>query len=207
LSGWRIGVPKKYVATAPVEPEVQQSFDDGLKALERLGAIIIDLEIPGLAEARMTNFVVLNAEAYTEHAVSLRAHPEKYGHSAYVYHWGGAFLSASDYLNAKEAGRQFRQIVQSQFDSVRAIALPTSPFVSSEAARRPGIHRTGIGACFTSPFNLTGHPALSVPCGISSIGLPMGMQLIGPLFDELSLLQISFAYEQATEWHTLHPSF
>jgi Asp-tRNA(Asn)/Glu-tRNA(Gln) amidotransferase A subunit family amidase len=79
--------------------------------------------------------------------------------------------------------------------------------VTAEAARRPGAHRKGVNASFTAPFNLTGHPAVSIPAGMSAAtGLPIGMQLTGPLYGEGTLLQLAYAHEQATNWSSLHPA-
>ena len=94
IEGWRIGIPRALIESAGLESEVAEAFDETLRTLEALGAELVDIELPGMAQARAANFIVLNAQAYTEHAVSLRRHPELYGQSARVYHWMGAFLSA-----------------------------------------------------------------------------------------------------------------
>jgi aspartyl-tRNA(Asn)/glutamyl-tRNA(Gln) amidotransferase subunit A len=201
IRGWRLGVPRKLIDEAGLETEVSEAFESGLNELQALGAELVDVELPGLSEARAANFVVLNAQAYAAHAVSLRKHPELYGHSARVYHWMGAFLSASDLLNARAVGLRVQELLQEQFKDLRAIVTPVTPCVTAEAARKPEAHRKGSNAVFTSPFNLTGHPAISVPAGFSaSTGLPIGLQLIGPLYDELTLFQIAHAFERATPW-------
>lgn len=207
VRGLKIGVPWTYIASTEPEPEVTAAFADGLDALRSCGAKIVDVTIPGLADARAANFIVLNAEAYADHAPTLRAHPDQYGPSALRYHWMGAFLTAADYLNAKRVGRRIRHLVQEQFTSLYALVTPTSPVVTAEAARRPGAHRKGVNAAFTAPFNLTGHPAVSIPAGMSAAtGLPIGMQLTGPLYGEETLLQLAYAHEQATNWSSLHPT-
>ena len=204
VRGWRIGIPRRDIEAAGPEAEVADAFEAGLDGLRRLGVELVDVVIPGLADARAANFVVLNVEAHAAHLPTLRAKPERYGHSALVYHWMGGFLTATDYLNAKQIGLRVRGLVEEQFQDVRALVTPTSPVVTAEAARRPESHRRGANAAFTSPFNLTGHPAISVPAGISaSTGLPIGFQFVGPLFDELTLFQLAHAYERITPWSTL----
>lgn len=201
VQGWKLGVPRKLIDDAGLEPEVAEVFEATLSTMKELGFELVDVELPGMSQARAANFVVLNAQAHAAHAVSLRQHPELYGHSARVYHWMGAFLSASDLLNARAVGLRVRELVQNVFEDVRAIVTPTSPVVTAEAARRPEAHRKGSNAVFTSPFNLTGHPAMSVPAGFSaSTGLPIGIQLVGPLFDETTLFQIARAYERPSKW-------
>lgn len=206
VRGWRIGVPWSHIEAADLEPEVAAAFQAGLDEVRRLGAETVAVDLPDLADARAANFIVLNAEGYTEHATSLRRDGDRYGASARRYRWMGAFLSAADYLNAKRVGRQARAAVEGCFREVRALVTPTSPVVTAEAARRPGSHRKGHNATFTAPFNITGHPAISIPCGMStSTGLPIGLQLVGALYDETSLFQLAHAYEQATPWRTMRP--
>ena len=210
VRGWRIGVPRRYVESAPLEDSIRQSFEDALQALASLGVEIVDVPIRGLSEARAANFVVLNGETFVKHQRSLRETPELYGRSAYLYHLQGAFVSASDYVAAKIMGSHVREIVSRTLrdNHLRALVTPTTAFVTAEKARRPGQHGKGVNASFTAPFNLTGQPALSMPAGFDpETGIPMGIQLIGDNYDELTLLQLAAAYEKATEWHTQHPSF
>lgn len=201
IEGWRLGVPRRLIESAGLESEVAEAYEKALETLASLGAELVDVDLPGMAQARAANFVVLNAQAFAEHEVSLRRHPELYGQSARVYHWMGAFLSASDLLDAQALRRRVRALMQDVFADVRAIVTPTSPVVTAEAARKPEAHRKGSNAVFTSPFNLTGHPAISVPAGFSaSTGLPIGTQLVGPLYDELTLFQIGRAIERVSNW-------
>jgi aspartyl-tRNA(Asn)/glutamyl-tRNA(Gln) amidotransferase subunit A len=206
VSGLRVGVPRGYIDKVGVEAEVREAFDRALAVLLDLGAAIVEVELPVLDYARGANFVILNAEHYAAHEDVLARAWSRYGRSARLYHAQGAFVSAADYLHARAVSRLAREAVDQALQGVDLLALPTSPMLTAEAARRPESHRRGIGASFTSPFNLTGHPAVSVPCGLSSIGLPIGLELVGRWFDELTLLRAAFAYEQATPWHTMRPA-
>lgn len=211
VKGWRIGVPKKFVDSAPNEPEVLEAFEAFLSNVEKIGCEVVDVDVRGLAEARMANFLVLNAEAYQRHAKSVGQNWDKYGEVTRVYLLQGAYLGADDLLNAAEVGRTVRGLLEEEVFSqgasgVRAIAMPTSPFVTAERSRRPGEHARGINACFTAPFNITGHPSVSLPSGFSaSTELPIGAMLTGALHDDLGLLQIAQAHEEATDWHEQHP--
>ncbi len=209
ISGWRIGVPWQFICSAPNEPEVEEAFERFLDKLESLGCELVDTPVRGLAEARMANFLVLNAEAYQRHAKSVGQNWDKYGEITRVYLLQGAYLSADDLLNAGEVGRAVRHQLETEVfgeTGVRALAMPTSPFVTAERSRRPGEHSRGINACFTAPFNITGHPSVSVPAGFSeSTGLPIGAMLTSALHDDLGLLQLAYAHEQATDWHLQHP--
>jgi len=202
----RLGVPWSYIDTVPVEVEVRESFEAALRDFERLGASIRGVDLRVLSHARAANFVVLNAEHYASHESILRTQWALHGPSARLYLTQAAFLSAADYLQALEVRRLVGAAVDAVLREVDLIVMPTSPVVTAEVARQPGSHRRGINASFTAPFNLTGHPALSVPCGMSAIGLPIGMQLTGRRWDERLLVRAARAYEQATSWHTLRPA-
>ena len=208
ISGWRIGVPRTFVESAPNEPEVVQAYEQFLRDLEAIGCELVDIDLRGMAEARMANFIVLNAETYQRHASTLRSRWHDYGPITRVYLLQGAFLSAEDMLNAAAVGRSVRTYLSTLFhnENLKAIATPTSPFITAERSRRSGEHARGINACYTAPTNITGNPSVSIPAGMSgSIGLPIGMMLTGDQHDDLSLLQLAQSYEEATRWHALHP--
>ncbi len=207
IRGWRIGIPRDFIASAPNESEVVDVFDSFLKTLESLGCELVDIDLRGMAEARAANFLVLNSEAYQRHQKSLRSSWNAYGPITRVYLLQGAFLSANDLLNAGEVGRAFKNyfshILSDQ--SLKAIATPTSPFATAERSRRPGEHSRGINACYTAPFNITGHPSISLPAGFGDAGIPVGAMLTGDLHTDQSLLQLAHTYDETTDWSTLSP--
>jgi aspartyl-tRNA(Asn)/glutamyl-tRNA(Gln) amidotransferase subunit A len=207
ISDWRIGVPRAFIDSAPNEPEVAEAFETFLEKLELLGCELVDIDLRGMAEARAANFLVLNSEAYQRHQKSLQSNWNVYGPITRVYLLQGAFLSANDMLNAAEVGRSFKTYFSKLLggQDLKAVAMPTSPFATAERSRRPGEHSRGINACFTAPFNITGHPSISVPAGFGDAGIPVGAMLTGDLHDDLTLLQLAHAYDQATDWDTLTP--
>lgn len=206
VPGLRLGVPWTYVDAVPVEPEVRAAFDAAVGEFRRLGAAVRSVDLDVLDHARAATFVVLNAEHYAAHEATLRTDWARYGRSARLYLAQAAFLSAADYLCALEVRRLVAAAVDAVLDAVDLVLLPTSPVVTTEAAREPGAHRRGVNASFTAPFNLTGHPALSIPCGLSATGLPIGLQLAGRRYDEPRLLRAARAFERATPWHALRPA-
>lgn len=207
ITGWRIGVPREFVDSAPNEPEVAEAFDTFLVKLDSLGCELVDIDLRGMAEARAANFLVLNAESYQRHQKSLQESWNVYGPITRVYLLQGAFLSANDTLNAAEVGRAFSTYFSKTLDdqNLKAVAMPTSPFATAERSRRPGEHSRGINACFTAPFNITGHPSISLPAGFGEAGIPVGAMLTGEQHDDLSLLQIAHAYDRSTAWNDLAP--
>ena len=118
----------------------------------------------------------------------------------------GLQLRAVDYLGGLESQRRLRAEVEEQFAKMDVLVTPTTVFTAtriedelSTSGREIYIHR------FTCPFNLTGQPAISLPCGFDSLGLPVGLQIVGRPFDEETVLRAAHAYEQATEWHLRRP--
>ena len=206
LRALRLGVPWKEIESAGVNREIQGSFEGALRECEALGATVVAVNPPGLAEARAANFIVLNAEEYSDHEQGLRTRLSEYGASARLYLLQGAFLSSADYLRAMRVRAIVRGEIDRLFSEVDILISPTSPFLTPDAAREPAAHRSGVGAAFTAPFNLTGHPALSMPCGISSVGLPMGIQLVARRLDEGTLLDAADSFQQHIGWATRHPA-
>ena len=123
----------------------------------------------------------------------------------------GTQVSAVDYLRAFEVKQQVESDFESAFERLDAILAPAVPIAAPRIGEkevtiaggketvRPALVR------LNRPANLTGHPAISIPCGFTRDGLPVGLQLIGPRWAEARLLSIALAYEEATEWHTKHP--
>jgi aspartyl-tRNA(Asn)/glutamyl-tRNA(Gln) amidotransferase subunit A len=188
-----------------VEPDVRAVLEAGLSVWQRLEATVQPVTIEGLEEARAANFVTLNAEHYATHEPWLRSRWHQHGRSARLYLVQAGFLTASDYVRAREVGRLVGRSVDESLRAVDALILPTSPVIGTAAARQPAAHRRGVNASFTAPFNLTGHPALSVPGGLSATGLPVGLHIVGRRHDEATLLRIAYALERATPWHTMRP--
>ena len=202
----RVGVPSRYIDLAQPDPQIAAAFTEAIEVLRQLGMEIVEVDVEGLEDAAAADFVVLNAEAFAAHAETLRTRLADYGRSARLYNTQGAFLSAADYICAVTVGEAVRGRLDETLSAVDVLATPVVPYLTAEAARtakaRP---HTGGGAIFTAPFNLTGHPALAVPCGISVDGIPIGLQLVGRRGGDADLLGLAHGYEQATLWHTIHP--
>ena len=117
----------------------------------------------------------------------------------------GALISGADYIDAQRAARKLTAAVESAFKEVDMIA---STVVPSPAPRIEDVEVVPFRSQppLTAPFNLTGHPALSLCCGYSKQGLPLSLQLVGRYFDEAMLLRTGHAYEGATPWRERRPA-
>jgi aspartyl-tRNA(Asn)/glutamyl-tRNA(Gln) amidotransferase subunit A len=123
----------------------------------------------------------------------------------------GIFISATDYIQAQQARTLFYRQSHNLFKEIDLVAGPTVP-VTAFPIGTAGLMVSGqkvnvisLLTQYTRPFNLNGFPAITIPCGFSKEGLPIGLQLAGRPFDEETVLRVAHAYEQATDWHSRRP--
>jgi aspartyl-tRNA(Asn)/glutamyl-tRNA(Gln) amidotransferase subunit A len=230
LRGLKIGVPQEYFGHG-LDPEVEAAIRAALKALEGLGAELIEVSLPHTEYAVATYYLVAVAEASSNLArydgvkYGLRAEGrnllETYvntrtqGFGAEVRRrimLGTYTLSAGYYDAYYKKGSQVRALIRGDFEAVfkdcALIACPVSPTPAFRLGEKVDDPLTMyLSDIFTISANLAGIPGLSVPCGFSSGGLPIGLQLLGPPFGEAEILQAAYAFEQATDFHRRNPPF
>ena len=195
LAGLRIGVPTAY-AFELTEPDVAAVVHDAITTLERLGAEVQQLDLPILEEYWTSAGLVLVSEAAAYHQANMEQRPQDYGETQRRRIQLGLEQKAADYVRAArlrdEARRTCDQLLLSE---VALLALPTTVRaampIESVAQDDPTLGLTRL----TAPFNLTGQPACSVPCGFTEGGLPVGLQLVGRRFDERTVLRAAHAFE------------
>lgn len=204
VKGMRLGVPRDVFYDADqVNPEVLAALERALDVFRDLGAVVEEVTIPDIRDDLAVRGVIRSAETYAYHEKTLRQTPELLGNSQRVRFLGGVFYTARDYLRAQQVRRLIIDEFRDVLNRVEVLITPSMPEPPGKfAAGAAG----GGGPRLQGPFNLTGVPAISVPCGFSVEGLPIGMQVAGRHFDEQTVLQVAHAYEQATEWHLRHPA-
>ena len=208
--GIRIGVPREYFEGA-LAPEVGQAVRDAISALESLGAEIREVSLPMFQDSQAISSAVLMPEATAYHRELLARDGDKLYPPVRLRLEAGLFISAADYLRAQQARAVFNKQVADLLREVDLLAGPTEPVTAPELLAeevQAGEHRVGTVAAlthYTRPYNITGTPAISVPCGFSSDNMPIGLQLAGRPFEETTVLRAAYAYEQATEWHSRRP--
>ena len=208
--GIRIGVPKDYF-DAPLDPQVSEAVRDSIAALEDLGAEIREVSLPMFQDSQAISSAVLMAEASAYHRELLARDGDKLYPPVRLRLEAGLFISAADYLRAQQARAVFNRQVEDLLKEVDLLAGPTEPVTAPEllaGSVLAGEHQVGTSAAltqYTRPYNITGTPAISVPCGFSADNMPIGLQLAGRPFDELTVLRAAYAYEQSTDWHTRRP--
>jgi aspartyl-tRNA(Asn)/glutamyl-tRNA(Gln) amidotransferase subunit A len=204
-NGLRIGAPFSFVeATGDLDPETMAAYRQALSTFEQLGASVRLIELPLIDHAGTVSTVVRSAESFAFHEEDARERPEKFGAYFHQSLLEGALLTASDYLQALRGRTMIRQAMAELMESIDLIVLPTRPhpahdFAAEMAAPRdPRISFTGL-------FNITGQPALSLPCGFSSERLPIGLQIVGRLYEDGTVLGAAQAYEQRAGWSGARP--
>jgi aspartyl-tRNA(Asn)/glutamyl-tRNA(Gln) amidotransferase subunit A len=225
----RLGIPKEYFVSG-IQPEVEQAVRNAVRQLEKDGAAIKEISLSHTDYAVGVYYIVATAEASSNLA---RYDGMRYGHRArandltetYLLSRAEGFgpevkrrimlgtyvLSAGYYDAYYLKAQRVRALIKKDFDeafkSCDAIITPTTPttaFKIGEKTQDP--LQMYLSDIYTISVNLAGLPALSLPCGFDSEGLPIGMQIIGKHFDEATVLAIAYAYEQSTDWRKRKPN-
>jgi aspartyl-tRNA(Asn)/glutamyl-tRNA(Gln) amidotransferase subunit A len=183
---------------------METAFDRALDVHRELGATVRPVEIPSI-EAASVGLLILLVEAFTYHEANLRRVPELYGDVLREKFLAGALFTGSEYVRAQQLRSRLVAEIEHVFQSVDVLATPTTrgPASPFSLVLDP---KFGFPRYNTVPFNLTGQPAVAVPCGFSRHGLPLSIQLVGRAFEETTVLRTGHAYERVTEWHQRRPA-
>jgi len=210
IKGVRAGIPKEYFYER-LDPEVNNAVRTALRNLERLGAELTDVDLPAARVNRAVWTQIASPEAYSYHEHLLRKHADSYGSHVRARIEAGQFLLSIDYVRAQRARALMKQQCKAAFEHVDVIVTPTVPI---QAPRIDQIQDPWGGGPepavtslprFTRFFNIVGLPTISIPCGFTSEGLPIGVQIAGKAFDESTVLRVAHAYEQDARWFERRP--
>ena len=234
VRGLTIGIPKEAFVDG-LDSEVRQAVEESINVFKKLGAVIKEVTLPHTPYAVATYYVVATAEASSNLArfdgvrFGLRVQPKETRKNALVDMYEetraqgfgdeakrrimlGTYVLSSGYydayyLRAQKVRTLIKNDLDTAFKGCDVILTPTSPTVAFKVGEKVtdplSMYLSDI---YTIPANLAGVPAISVPCGFSKSGLPIGLQLMGKAFDEEMLLRVSYTYEQNTPWHTKKPN-
>jgi aspartyl-tRNA(Asn)/glutamyl-tRNA(Gln) amidotransferase subunit A len=202
VSSLRIGVPREFFF-ADLDPEIDASMKEALSVLGKLTAGIRDV---ALAADKMEALrdTVRAAEAYAYHREYVAKTPELYQPLTLKRIRAGADVTTPAYIQGRRDLAQVRRRAAKWIDSVDVLVTPTLP-ITTAAISDPHADDILPAVRNTSPFDVNGWPAISLPCGFTRQGLAMGLQIIGPNGGESVLFQLAHAYEQATGWHKRRP--
>lgn len=208
LQGITLGVPTESFV-APLDPEVRAAWNAALLVLKEEGAEVVDIDVPFPPMEMYRN--IQSPEATLAHMEKgwFPAHIDEYGESTRENLLKGQQIPAIDYLRAQQQRRIFSSNVRVLMQPLNALVLPTIPVPAfpveqvEQDINIDGVTENPRAALLrlTRAFNLAGLPAISLPCGFTTDGLPIGLQIAGKPFEEAMILRIAHAYQQLTDWH------
>ena len=206
VKGLVIGVPRHYFfdASAGVDPEMLMAVEKALTDLEGLGAHIEEVTIPSLDFAGPANWLIMMSEAYAYHKANLQSQPENFGPVVRHRFYLGGLFGSGDYVLAQQARSRVRREFAEVMQRVDLIGCPTmlGPAPVFDTFDPSSVV---LGRSFTAPFNETGMPGISVPCGFTESGLPLGLQLGGRPFEEETVIRAAYTYQQHAGWYKQRP--
>jgi aspartyl-tRNA(Asn)/glutamyl-tRNA(Gln) amidotransferase subunit A len=206
VSALRVGIPRA-VFYEGLDPEIEHAVTGALQIIRRLTASMRDVELP-----TYRTLPVVAAEAYAFHAPYFTKTPELYQSLTRQRLEGGSRISASAYIEGRRELDRLRRVVAAVFVNIDLLVTPTTSILPErveEAAVNPPVPAPGGVAPAlrnTQPFDIYGLPTISIPCGFSRSGLPIGLQISGPRLGESQVLALAHAFEEATEWHRRAPA-
>ncbi len=206
----RIGMPQQFFFDR-IQPEIRKAVFAAVTVFEKLGAEILEVNLKGMRKTNPIAAEITGDEALAYHSKWFDRRSQDYGKDVRVRLAQSRKTTAVAYIQARKEMDAYGQRFAGVMDHVHLLVAPTLPIIA------PGIEEAGAGVdrsggdirtallTLTRPANLSGLPAISIPCGFSSNGLPIGLQLIGRPSDEVTLLRAAHAYEKATPWHRRFP--
>jgi aspartyl-tRNA(Asn)/glutamyl-tRNA(Gln) amidotransferase subunit A len=233
IKGLKLGLPKEYFIEG-LDPKVAKTVRAAVEHLQSLGAEVIEISLPHTEHALSTYYIIAPAEASANLArfdgvrYGFRAKEV----SGLLDHYGrtreegfgpevkrriilGTYVLSSGYydayyLRAQKVRTLIRQDFATAFEQVDAIVCPTSPTPAFKLGERTSDPLSMyLADIFTLAANMAGICGISIPCGFleeEGKQLPVGLQILGPELNESTVLQVAYAYEQSTDWHTMKPS-
>ena len=204
VKGWRVALAVgEYIDAS--DPDVLAGVQAAAQVFKSLGAQLENVDLSWIADLSRANNRMTQADAAAYHRERLAAHPDWFGSDVLQRLQAGAALPSSEYVLARRMQAEGRRRFEMFFTKYDLLLLPTIPI--------PAPPIEGIGTLeavrqfnrFTAPFNLTGHPSLSIPCGFTGIGLPVGLQIVAKHWGEAIVLQAGYSFQHATDWHLRQP--
>lgn len=228
IKGVRLGIPKEYFIEG-IDGETEAAVRSAIRKLEQLGAIPFEVSLPHTEYAVASYYILATSEASSNLArydgvkyglrdegkdlmdMYLRTRSQGFGSEVKRRIMLGTYVLSAGYYDAYyRKAQQVRTLIKRDFESVFehvdlliTPAAPTAAFALGEKIADP--LQMYLSDIFTISVNLSGLPAISVPCGFTSDNLPIGLQFIGKHFDEETILRVAHAYEQDTDWHRRKP--
>jgi amidase len=212
IAGLRVGFDRRY-ATDNVDPDVAKAMDNVLAELTRLGATVVGVTMPDVSKVGSAWIDLCGVEALAAHAQTFPSRASEYGPGLRAALEAGQRVTPAALASASKLRSEVSAAIEAMLKGVDCLVCPsmansahvkeTNPYDEETDESWGRQVRNDIHA---QPFNFSGSPTLSVPCGFSADGLPLSVQFVGRRLSESVLCRIGHAYQQATQWHSIHPA-
>ena len=193
----------EYVESA--DPEVLNAVQNAAAVFETLGCKVQTVNVSWMRDAALANATMTRCDGAAVHRDRLRDHPEMFGADILQRLQQGANTTSTEYALARRTQTEVKKRLELFFESYDFLIVPSTPIAAPTIAGNDAVEQAARLTRFTAPFNLTGLPAISIPCGFTKEGLPIGLQIISRAWADAKVLNAAYAYEQATEWHKQKP--
>lgn len=204
VSGWRIALANGSYAE-DCDLEILEGVLHARDIFDRIGASVTRVDLSFLHDASLANGLMTQADAATYHRQRLAEHPDLFGSDVRRRLEIGRSTSTTDYILARRTQSEMKRRLERLMQEFEIIMLPATAITAPMIDGGDAVEHARLLTRFTAPFNLTGLPAISIPCGFSHRGLPIGLQLVGRWWDEAGLLRAARAYERETDWWEYRP--
>jgi aspartyl-tRNA(Asn)/glutamyl-tRNA(Gln) amidotransferase subunit A len=184
------------------DQEVLEAVRIAAQVLVEQGGLMAEVNMDFLREGALANAVMTQADGAAFHRERLKEHPDWFGADVRQRLETGAAFTSSEYVLARRTQTEVKRRCELLLNLYDVLILPTTPISAPVLEGENAVERARQLTRFTSPFNLTGLPALTVPCGFTKDGLPIGLQIVSRAWNEAGVLRAGFAFQQATDWHT-----
>ena len=211
INNMKIGVCKELFFD-DIDDQTHNIVQKAIEKLEGLGAKVIPIEIPSVSLSRSVAFIMLSAEAASIHDKFLKISPLNYSGDVRSRLYLGNLFQSSHYLKAQKLRSVFINLFNKSMENIDVLISPTTPI----PATKLGVDQTTINGknkyvnsllpTLTTPFNLTGAPSISIPCGFTDENLPIGLQISAKSFKEENIIRVAYTYEKNTKWNLKIPS-
>jgi len=202
IPGLRVGVPRRFFLER-ADPEIRKTTREVLEFLARAGTVVREVELSDMTHSRSVSLTVQMPEALSFHGKYLEQRFELYGADFRAGLALGQCLLAEHYVRARSFISVYRQDTNAVLENVDALLTPATPITAPRLGTRhveiEGVKESAGNDLtrFTTFFNMTGHPAITLPTALHSDGLPMGVQIVGRYFDESTVLRVADAIERS----------
>ena len=206
VRGWRVALAMDEFCTEVTHTEVLDAVSAAAQVFETLGATVEQIALPEARQAARANGLMVSSDAAVVYKEHLETQPEKFGADIRQRLQMGAAYTSSEYILARRTQTLLRYQFTRLFDAYDVLLTPATPVTAPPIEGPDAVEQARLLTRFTAPFNLTGLPAISLPCGFTAAGLPVGLQIVSRPWAEAVVLRAAYAYEQAAGWRQSAPN-